>query len=261
MFASAGANFAPSQTAGVIHQISGDGFQLEVCKIHQFESRFQSMSVLARDRATDERFVFAKGSPETIHAHAAEKHAGFDALVKELSLEGFRTIAVAMRRVDSEAEFARLAGAAREESLRGVRLLGLATFTNQLKDDARRLVETLREAEIAVKVITGDNLFVAVQTALALGIVAAGRSVVALEGAKVQPDGSLRAVAVSRDEGGVREEEIVFPNIDDADFEGRALAMDLDFIKRKENLFLRLDCAIFARATPLSKTLIVKKEK
>jgi magnesium-transporting ATPase (P-type) len=208
------------------------------------------MSVLVRDRTTNECFVFAKGSPEIIHAHAVEKHAGFDALIKELSLEGFRTIAVAMRRVESEEEFVRLAGAEREECLRGIRLLGLATFTNQLKEDARQLVETLREAEITVKIITGDNLFVAVQTALALGIVPAGQSVVALEGAKLQSDGSLRAVAVSRDEGGVREEEITFPNIDEADFGGRAVAMDLDFIKRKENIFLQLDCAIFARATP-----------
>lgn len=59
-------------------------------------------------------------------------------------MEGFRTIAVGMRRVEDEAEFARLMRAEREEFLLSIRLLGLVTFTNQLKSDACQLLETLR---------------------------------------------------------------------------------------------------------------------
>lgn len=83
----------------------------------------------------------------------------------------------------------------------------------------------------------------------------------ALEGANLQPDGSIRAVALSRKEGTITEEEIAFPNIDEADFGGRTVAVDFDFMKRRESLILGFDCTIFARATPETKTAVVKMEK
>lgn len=36
---------------------------LEVLRINQFESKFQSMSVLVRDAINGRHFIFAKGSP------------------------------------------------------------------------------------------------------------------------------------------------------------------------------------------------------
>lgn len=59
---------------------------MEVLKVHQFESRFQSMSVIARDKTTKEVFVFSKGSPEKLHGASIEKFADFAERMRRLSL-------------------------------------------------------------------------------------------------------------------------------------------------------------------------------
>lgn len=43
-------------------QMKGE-FHLQVLKINQFESRFQSMSVLVKDVINNKYYIFAKGSP------------------------------------------------------------------------------------------------------------------------------------------------------------------------------------------------------
>ena len=43
-----------------------------------------------------------------------------------------------------------------------------------LKEDAADTLATLAAVEIKAKIVTGDNLFVAIQTALTLGIVPKG---------------------------------------------------------------------------------------
>jgi cation-transporting ATPase 13A3/4/5 len=244
-----------------VFEAEGSGVRLEVRKVHQFESRFQSMSVLVRDRDTGERFVFAKGSPEKLHALSDTQFAGFPALIKELSLEGYRSIAVSARRVESEAEFERLASGEREECLRGTRLLALVTFANKLKEEAPQIIRTLAQAAIATKIVTGDNIFVAVQTALALGMVPEGERIIALEGHRLAPDGSIRAVAVRRVEGRITEEELLVGDLGGSRLDGEFLAMDFEFVKRCESSFLGRSCTVFARATPEMKAVIVQKEK
>lgn len=73
---------------------------LLVLRINQFESRFQSMSVLVRDANTGKCYIFAKGSPEKLLAHSAniaknsEDSTTYVKMIKTLSLNGFRTIAM-----------------------------------------------------------------------------------------------------------------------------------------------------------------------
>jgi cation-transporting ATPase 13A3/4/5 len=244
-----------------VFEAEGSGVRLEVRKVHQFESRFQSMSVLVRDRVSGERFVFAKGSPEKLHALSETQFTGFPGLIKELSLEGYRSIAVSARRVESEAEFERLASGEREECLRGTRLLALVTFANKLKEEAPQIIRTLAQAAIATKIVTGDNIFVAVQTALALGMVPEGERIIALEGHRLAPDGSIRAVAVRRVEGRITEEELLVGDLGGSRLDGEFLAMDFEFVKRCESSFLGRSCTVFARATPEMKAVIVQKEK
>ena len=43
----------------------------------------------------------------------------------------------------------------------------------------------MQEADIKVKIVTGDNIFVAIQTALTLEMVPLGSRIVALEGDKL----------------------------------------------------------------------------
>lgn len=96
MFLAAGVQLVEAGGKGVF-AVEGNGLQLAVEKVHQFESRFQSMSVLVLDKSSGKRFVFAKGAPEKLHALSLRKFEGFADLVKQLSLEGLRSIAVAVR--------------------------------------------------------------------------------------------------------------------------------------------------------------------
>lgn len=68
--------------------------------------------------------------------------------------------------------------------MKGIDLLGVVTFVNSLKEDAESTIKTLTENDINTKIITGDNIFLGVQTALTTGMISPGVKVLVLEGAK-----------------------------------------------------------------------------
>jgi len=72
----------------------------------------------------------------------------------------------------------------REEFLNNTTILGVVTFINQLKRDAIQTISTLAEAEINTKIITGDNIFLGVQTAFLTGMIANDKKVIIVEGSK-----------------------------------------------------------------------------
>lgn len=63
-------------------------------------------------------------------------------------------------------------------------MLGVVTFINQLKNDAVSTITTLMNAEITTKIITGDNIFLGIQTAFATGMIPRDKPVIVVEGSK-----------------------------------------------------------------------------
>jgi P-type E1-E2 ATPase len=59
----------------------------------------------------------------------------------------------------------------RGEYLRNTQMLGVVTFVNQLKADAKPTISNLVECDINTKIITGDNIFLGIQTALMIGMI------------------------------------------------------------------------------------------
>jgi magnesium-transporting ATPase (P-type) len=55
------------------------------------------MSVLVRNCHSNKSYIFVKGSPEMIHANSSLKYGDYDAFIKKLSLEGFRSISFGYR--------------------------------------------------------------------------------------------------------------------------------------------------------------------
>jgi magnesium-transporting ATPase (P-type) len=55
------------------------------------------MSVLVRERKSGLMYVFVKGAPEMIHKCSVLQHKDFGLFIKQLSLEGYRTIAMAFK--------------------------------------------------------------------------------------------------------------------------------------------------------------------
>jgi cation-transporting P-type ATPase 13A2 len=165
----------------VVRSVAQKGQRWDILKINQYESKFQSMSVLVRNCSSRKYFVFAKGSPEMIHSHSRLQHQGFHDFVKKLSLEGYRSIGFSFREVP-EGKVQQLLAADRAEFLQHTAILGLVTFVNLIKPDARKTIEALRECDIGTKIITGDNIFLGIQTAFAAGMIPESARVTVLEG-------------------------------------------------------------------------------
>ena len=55
------------------------------------------MSVLVRNKVDNQLYIFAKGAPELIHSYSINKCQKFDHIIKDLSLKGFRTVAVSFK--------------------------------------------------------------------------------------------------------------------------------------------------------------------
>lgn len=72
--------------------VDEEGRVYDVLRINQYESKFQSMSVLVREKATDKLYVFSKGAPEKMHNYSKTKLPYFKSLISRLSYEGLRTI-------------------------------------------------------------------------------------------------------------------------------------------------------------------------
>lgn len=58
----------------------------------------------------------------------------------------------------------------------------MVTFINLVKNDAKSTITTLTEAEINTKIITGDNIFLGIQTAIFTGMIEAKDKVIVIEG-------------------------------------------------------------------------------
>jgi P-type E1-E2 ATPase len=61
-------------------------------------------------------------------------------------------------------------------------MLGLVTFDNRLKDDTVETIQRLVNADIEVKIITGDNIYIAVETAIRTNILHAEEEILVLQG-------------------------------------------------------------------------------
>lgn len=61
-------------------------------------------------------------------------------------------------------------------------MLGLIAFENKLKHDARETIHRLELAGIQSKMITGDNVYIAIETAVRCGILERKDEVIVIEG-------------------------------------------------------------------------------
>ena len=126
-------------------------------------------AVIERDAR---RYRIIKGAVRTVAVASGLGESGIvelESRVSEKARQGFRAIAVA--RGDGDA---------------ALRLTGIAFLSDTLRPDSRRLVEELRALGLAVKMLTGDALAVATETAHALGL----GTVVGAPALRLQPTAS-----------------------------------------------------------------------
>jgi Mg2+-importing ATPase len=83
--------------------------------------------------------------------------------IRDLSKEGFRVIAVAVRSVSKSSGFKR-------EDENDLTLVGLLTFADHLAGDVAESIEALRKDGVQIKILTGDNELVTRHICLQAGI-------------------------------------------------------------------------------------------
>ncbi|KAJ8916563.1 hypothetical protein NQ315_000207 [Exocentrus adspersus] len=135
-----------------------ESFELAISKQFQFSSHLQRMSVVVKPSDRDSYTVYCKGSPEMV-ASLSTSSTPADVLVRlqEYTTQGYRVIAFAKRELGalSREELGKLH---REDVERDLDFIGLIVLENKLKPQTAGVIKTLKEANLKVVMITGDNI-------------------------------------------------------------------------------------------------------
>lgn len=161
------------------------------------------LTIVADDGEADARLVITKGAFDQVIAVCAQVRTGHglesldDRVRAELTAKyrsfgeaGLRALAVATRRAPIKPDYTR---ADEQEMV----FEGFLTFADPLKPDAKDAIAALAAAGVKVKLITGDNRFVAGHVAEAMGLNARAQ----LSGADIDalPDNALLPMAERTD--------------------------------------------------------------
>jgi predicted P-type ATPase len=239
---------------------------LEFVKRFEFDHHRMSMSVVMKHRATGKLIVFCKGSYEKIKtlSRPSSLPADYSEKAENLAKDGCYVLGIAYKELpasfaeDSAALTAFLANRdAVEEKLD---LLGLIMFRNELKDDSREAMLTIKSGDVRPVMITGDNAMTGCYIARASGMVEADAQVV-LGDMVAGPSGtSLVWKEIDSQTVYSMEEVRAFAERDGADtMELAVTGAAFDYlVKMGEITNLLLSIRIFSRMTPQGKVDCVK---
>lgn len=144
-------------------------------------------------------------------------------------------------------------------------MLGLIAFENKLKQDARETIHRLELAGIKSKMITGDNVYIAIETAVRCGILGRKDEVIVLEGRNTEISRQLTAADIKFNAKIFRFErdEIIVKNAvlsyEEYHTSTRPIIVDNDFLKLREDIKLSPSIRVYSRISPENKALIVRK--
>lgn len=138
-----------------------DDIDIVIVKTYEFDSTTMRMSVIADDGR--KKYVFTKGSPESIQRILRELPAEYEDRTKKYSLDGYRVISLAYKEISESID--------RESDESHLNFLSLIVFSNKLKPDSKRTIEGLNRANIRSVMCTGDNILTAISVAKECGIV------------------------------------------------------------------------------------------
>ncbi|XP_026733922.1 probable cation-transporting ATPase 13A3 [Trichoplusia ni] len=194
----------PKKTANIDVDDVHLPLEVGIVQQHQFVSSLQRASVVSRVLGEDVLRAHCKGAPEMLRGLCLP-HTVPDNLFEVLNSyaeKGYRVIAVATRVL--EVTFKQLQKMTREEVERDLEFLGLVIMENRVKAATTGIIRELKEANIHVVMITGDNVLTAVSVAKECGILLGEERVVTLHADTdgVAPviycDSTLHGAAVGR---------------------------------------------------------------
>lgn len=169
--------------------------EIGVVNLFQFSSSLQRMSVITKNPSSSYLRLFCKGSPEMIVSLSKQETVPEDVFEKleEYTKKGYRVLALSTKVIEVDEGSA--GALTREEAECDLSFLGLIVLENRLKPESSGVVEILKDADVKVVMVTGDNKQTALSVARECGIVALNTSVV-----NVTVDSNPRVVNYSFDE-------------------------------------------------------------
>lgn len=167
--------------------------EIGIIQQYQFLSSLQRMSVIVRVLGSNNFRAYTKGSPEMIISLSKTETVPNDIffVLERYTRQGYRVIAMGCRTIsENSTEVLKLS---REVIERDLEFLGLIVLENRVKQPTASVIMELREANIRVVMITGDNIQTAISVAKECGILSIEEHIVdvvvaSTEGEKDRPD-------------------------------------------------------------------------
>ena len=143
-------------------------FYLKYLQRSEFQSRFQSMSVIVKNSIDESIRLYIKGAPEKIKKDCDPETLPFDLdrQLQNFTGKGFRVLACATKllyKFDQDVD-------TREKIEKNMTFLGLIVFQNQVKKDTKINIEHLETSGCKLVIATGDNVFTTISIAEQCGI-------------------------------------------------------------------------------------------
>ncbi|XP_037876977.1 polyamine-transporting ATPase 13A3 isoform X1 [Bombyx mori] len=190
----------PKKTANINVDDIHMPLELGIVQQYQFVSSLQRSSVVVRMLGEDVLRVYCKGAPEMITTLCRLETVpnNLSDVLASYAEKGYRVIAMSTRIM--EATLKQIHKMTREEAERDLEFLGLVIMENRLKAATTGIIRELKEANIHVVMITGDNVHTAVSVAKECGILASGERIVQLSGdaAALYCESTLHGAPVGR---------------------------------------------------------------
>ncbi|KAL3182626.1 hypothetical protein MRX96_034540 [Rhipicephalus microplus] len=141
-------------------------FEVGIIRQFPFSSFLQRMSVVCRTLGSRHMELYAKGAPEVMHALCKPETvpAEYYEMLRGYTLEGFRVVAVAYRRLE-KMTWHHVQRVNRLQVENDLTFLGFLIMQNMLKPDATPVIGTLHGAQIRCVMVTGDHLMTALSVA------------------------------------------------------------------------------------------------
>ena len=140
-----------------------DHYELGIIRRFDFSSKLQRMSTLVKNMAEPNILCFCKGSPEKIKELCMKKTIpdNYNEALDTYASQGYRVLALASKVI--QMDFSEALEISRSFGEKDLIFLGLLIIQNKLKEATSRTLKTLsEEANVKVRMATGDNILTAI---------------------------------------------------------------------------------------------------
>ncbi|SNX85664.1 related to YPK9 - vacuolar protein with a possible role in sequestering heavy metals [Melanopsichium pennsylvanicum] len=163
----------------VILACSNNEPALAVVRTYEFTATLRRMSVIVKRHNEISAQVYSKGAAESIASlcDPASLPSDYEAVLDRCTRAGFRVLAVAGKKIDS-LSWACAQTLTRHQAESELQFLGLIVFENKLKAETAGAIATIRDdAQLPIKMCTGDSVLTAVSVGKECGILSANAEV------------------------------------------------------------------------------------